>query len=92
MKKTLYGLCQIPRAFYQYITNNLEQIGMNNSNFDPCIFVSEKVTCIVYVEDLIFWAKNEDNIHNLAINVQELGVYLEQEDDSEGLLIVTLEQ
>ena len=46
--------------------------------------------CITYVGDLIFWARDEDNIHDLIMELQDLGVDLEQED-SDGFLGVTLE-
>ena len=72
--------------------NKLEHSGLKQSKFDPCLFVGEKVTCIVYVDNLIFWARNEDNIHNLEMHLQELGVDLGQENDAAGLLWVTLER
>ena len=43
---------------------------MKQSKFDPRIFVGEKVTCIVYVDDIIFWARNQDDIHNLAMHLR----------------------
>ena len=46
--------------------------------------------CIVYVDDLIFWAKEEDGIHDVAMKWHELSVGLEQEDDAAGFLGVTL--
>ena len=41
---------------------------------------------------LIFWAKDEKDMHDLAIKLREAGVDLEQEDDAAGFLGVTLEQ
>ena len=70
----------------------LEQSGLNQSKLDYCLFVGEKVTCIVYVDGLIFWARNEDNIHNLEIYLLESGVDLNQEDDDSGFFGVTLGQ
>ena len=40
-------------------------------------YIVDKVMCMVYVDDLIFWAKEEDNIHDLAMKLHELGVELE---------------
>ena len=74
------------------MTNKLEQIGLKESKFHPCLFVGEKVTCIVYFDDLVFWARNKDNIHNLEMHLRELGVDLDQEDDDTGFLGVILEQ
>jgi hypothetical protein len=54
LKKTLYGLQQSPQAFWKYITEKLKSCRLEQSKFDPCLFVGSKVICIVYVEDLIF--------------------------------------
>ena len=67
------------------MTNKLEQIGLKESKFDPCLSVGEKVTCIVYFDNLVFWARNKDNIHNLKMHLRELGVDLDQEDGATGL-------
>ncbi len=57
LKKTLYGLWQSPRAFWKYITEKLVACGLEQSQFDPCLFVGTKVICVVYVDDIIFWSK-----------------------------------
>jgi hypothetical protein len=67
LKKTLYGLCQSPRAFWKYITEKLEACGLEQSKFDPCLFVGTKVICIVYVYDIIFWIKDTEDINSSAI-------------------------
>ena len=72
------------------MTQKLEQSGFKQSQFDPCLFVDKKVTIIVYVEDLIFWARDEADIHNTAMKLRELGVNLEQEGDAAGFLGVTM--
>ena len=91
LKKTLYGLRQSPRAFWKYITQKLETCGLEQSK-DPCLFVGEKVICVVYVDDLIFWSKDTVAINDSAMQLRELGVDLEQEDDAAGFLGVTLER
>ncbi len=90
LKKTLYGLRQSPRAFWKYITEKLEQCGLKQSKFDPCLFVGPNVMCIVYVDDLIFWSRDEAHIDNVAMELCKLGVLLEQETDAAGFLGVKL--
>jgi hypothetical protein len=92
LKKTLYGLRQSPRAFWKYMVEKMEICNMPQSKFDPCLFVGEKVIAICYVDDLLFWARNEDDIHDLAMRLREVGVDLEQEDDAAGFLGVRLER
>ena len=55
------------------MTKKLEQSGLKQSNFDPCLFDSDKSTCIIYVDNIIFWGSNEDGIRNLAMHLRELG-------------------
>ena len=92
LKKTLYGLRQSPRAFWKYMVQKMEACGMPQSKLDPCLFVGEKVICVCFVDDLLFWARDAEDIHKLAIRLREQGVDLEQEDDAAGFLGVRLER
>jgi hypothetical protein len=65
---------------------------MVQSKLDPCLFVGEKVICISYVDDLIFWACNEKDIHHIAMKSREVGVNLEQETDAAGFLGIWMER
>jgi hypothetical protein len=65
---------------------------LEQSKFDPCLFVGTKVICVVYVNDIIFWSKNTVDINSSAMQLRELGVDLEQEDNATGFLGVTLER
>ena len=53
LKRTLYGLKQSPRAFWQYLSRAMAAIGMEVSKMDPCLFVGEKVTAVVFVDDIL---------------------------------------
>ena len=90
LRKTLYGLRQSPRAFWKYLVKKMEACSMPQSKLDPCLFIGLKVICICYVDDLIFWARNESDIHTLASQLRNLGVDLEQEDDAAGFLGVRM--
>ena len=63
---------------------------MEVSTLDPCLFVGDKVICICYVDDILFWAKDEAFINELASNLRAWGLLLEQEDDTAGFLGVRL--
>jgi hypothetical protein len=86
LKKTLYGLWQSPRAFWKYMTEKLEQVGLNQSKFDPCLFIGPDVICVVYVDDLIFWLWDLAYIDRVTFELCKLGVALEQEEDAAGFL------
>ena len=91
LKKTLYGLCKAPHAFCKYIVEKLEAYGMSQSKLDPCLFIGEKVICICYVCDLLFWSKNEACINEFAMLIHHSGVDLEQKDDATGFSGVHIE-
>lgn len=90
LKKTLYGLRQSPREFWKYITKKLAACGLTQSKLDPCLFIGEKVICVCYVDDLIFWSRDESHIEELAEMLRSEGVDLEQESDAAGFLGVKL--
>ena len=64
---------------------------MEQSTFDPCLFMGERVMCICYVDDLIFWALDESDIDKLADQLISAGVSLEQESNAAGFLGVRME-
>ena len=64
---------------------------MVQSNMDPCLFIGEKGMAIIYVDDLLFWSVNVNEIHEKAMKLREQGVDLEQEDNAAGFLGVALD-
>jgi hypothetical protein len=90
LKKTLYGLRQSPRAFWQCLTKAMKAVGMQVSKLDPCLFVGERVMAVAYVDDILFWATDEAYINELGSKLREQGLLLEQEDDAAGFLGVKM--
>ena len=91
-KKTINGLNHSSREFYQCLTKKLEACGLRHLEFDPCLPIVERFLWIVYVDDIIFWARNKDDIHDPEMELQELGIDLEHEYDVAEFTGVTLEQ
>ena len=63
---------------------------MATSKIDPCLFASDKVIAVAYVDDLLFWAKDEADIVALTEKLRAKGLLLEPEDDAAGFLGVRL--
>ncbi len=82
LNQTLYGLCQSPRAFWLYLTENLERCGLKQSQLDPCLFIGSRVMCIVYVDDLLFWSPREEYIYKFGKRLRAKEVELEEEGDA----------
>ena len=93
LKKSLYGLRQCPRNFWKHLKQNLEKIGFESKvDVDPCLFVSDKVICLTYVDDCIFFAKDAKDIEEAISKLRDNGMKLEKEDDVSGFLGVHIER
>jgi Reverse transcriptase (RNA-dependent DNA polymerase) len=94
LKQCLYGLKQSPRNFFLHLKAQLEGVGFtSNNNVDPCLFVSDKVICLIYVDDTLFFLPRKENIDQV---IQKLKVDrqmdLEIESDVSGFLGVHVER
>ena len=92
LKKSLYGLRQAPRNHFQNCRDSLEAIGFKQAiNVDPCLFISDSVICLVYVDDCLFFARDQADI-DLAVERLKGHFKLEVEDEVGGFLGVHIER
>ena len=68
----------------------MELCGLVQSKMNPCVFIGKKVMAIIYVDNILFWEVNVNDIHDVVMELRKQGVDLEQEDDIAGFLGVTL--
>ena len=99
LNKALYGLKSAPKAFFTHLKSNLEAIGFEQAiDVDPCLFISDKVICLVYVDDTLLHAKDskdiDDVIEKLTKPKSDGGreMALEVEDDVAGFLGVDIKK
>jgi hypothetical protein len=93
LKKSLYGLRQSPRNYYQFSREKLESIGFKClEDIDPCLFISDKVIVLQYVDDSLLLAKDSKHIDEVCEQLEKLGVELEAEDDIAGFLGVHIDR
>jgi hypothetical protein len=52
-------------------------VGMEVSKLDPCLFVSDHVMAVVFVDDILFWSRDEAYINELGAKFREQGLLLE---------------
>jgi len=62
LRKSLYGLKQSPRTFYQHLSQGLKNRGWKPSTIDPCLFMKHNMICVIYVDDTIFAGQNQTDI------------------------------
>jgi hypothetical protein len=93
LKKSLYGLKQSPRNFFLFLKEKLEKCGLkSNEDVDPCLFLSEKVIVLVYVDDTLLFSPKKEWIDELIFKLKKQQVDLEEEDSVAGFLGVHIER
>lgn len=63
--RTLYGLKQSPRLWYQTLHNFLISMGFCRTEADHSVFIRGKIIIAVYVDDLLLVGKNTDEINSI---------------------------
>jgi Reverse transcriptase (RNA-dependent DNA polymerase) len=81
LHKSLYGLKQSPRAWYQKLRDTLLELGFVTSVSDPSLFIFQHnnniVYLLVYVDDLVITGNNNSILHHF---VQLLDTYFTIKD------------
>jgi Reverse transcriptase (RNA-dependent DNA polymerase) len=91
LKKSIYGLRQSPRNFFQHLKGKLKNAGLvSNPELDPCLFVSDKVICLVYVDDTLFFSPMEQYIDEVIQRLRDDDMELEEESSVAGFLGVNM--
>ena len=72
------------------MVEKLEACGMKQSDLDPCLFISDSVIAVMYVDDMLMWSPDPKHIYELGNKLRDEGVLLEEEDDAAGFLGVKL--
>ena len=96
LNKSLYGLKQAPRNFFHHLKAQLESIGFESkAEVDPCLFISDKVICLVYCDDTLLYAKSQDDIDDVINKLRDpngCNMTLEVEDTVSGFLGVLIQR
>ncbi|CAJ1969020.1 unnamed protein product [Cylindrotheca closterium] len=93
LNKSLYGLKQSPVNFFNFIKGKLENAGFESQEeVDPCLFISDKVICLVYVDNTLFFSPKEEYINEAIESLNSQGVAVEIEDSVAGFLGVHIKR
>jgi hypothetical protein len=90
LKRTLYGLKQSSRYFFQYLTKHLVKQGLTASAFDPCLFISKNLIVVIYVDDILIYGRTAAEIDALIVNLQKDDISLNKEGTAEGYVGVDI--
>jgi hypothetical protein len=87
LKRSLYGLKQSPRNFFLHLKGKLEKVGFKScTDIDPCLFVSDKVIALVYVDDTFLFSPRKEYIDDVLKSLEREEVKIEVEDSVAGFL------
>ena len=93
LKKNLYGLKQAPRNWNKHLKENLESVGLKSQeDVDSCLFMSEHVICVTYVDDCVMVSTDMKYINDIVKKLRANKMDLEEEDDVAGFLGVHIER
>ena len=91
LNRSVYGIKQAPRNFFKYLKKHLRRQGLHQSDYDPCLFIGSKVIAIVYVDDILFFARHDSDINDVITNLQAQDIQIRREGSAEGFLGVAVE-
>jgi hypothetical protein len=90
LKRALYGLKQSPRCFFQHLSkHHVMRCLKQPSFFHPCLFIGHDVIVIVYVDDILLYAKTNEPIDALITKLQS-NFQIHKEDSAAGFLGVDI--
>ncbi|GBM82162.1 Retrovirus-related Pol polyprotein from transposon TNT 1-94 [Araneus ventricosus] len=94
LKKSLYGLKQVPRCWNQKFNCFLQTCNLEQTNSYPCLFVNKdkSIFPIFYVDDGIIAAKDEEKLQEFLKNLEDtFSVRIEPANYFLGLQILHLD-
>ena len=71
LRKSLYGLVQEPKTWYQHLKENLLSIGLIQSKYEQCLFYGENMILVVYVDDVLVFKPSELEIDSFISCLKE---------------------
>ncbi len=87
LQKTLYGKSDSPLRFFNLLKDTLEKHGFKQLiDIDACLFVHEKIICLTYVDDCLWFSLNEkcmddmieaiDKVLTLTVESKDVSAFL----------------
>ena len=94
LKKNLYGRSSAPRQWFLLLKKKLHNVGlMQQTNIDPCLFLSDKVIMVLFVDDSLLFAHKKRDIEEIISKLrQQENLTLDEEDTTNGFLGVKIDR
>jgi hypothetical protein len=92
LRKSLYGLAQLPRNCFFYTRDKLIKMVFVQSEADPCLFISSDIICLIYVDDALLFYKDKASITALVNKMKQEGMIFREEESVAGYLGVHIDR
>ena len=86
LRKSLYGLRQSPRLFFEFLKSTLTDpngLALQQSTFDQCLFFKEDLVIISYVDDILLYSVDNDKINKAIKMLRSTFELTEDEEDQD---------
>jgi hypothetical protein len=84
LNKSLYGLVQAPRSWYQHLQKGLDDLDFKPSPLDPAMYYGRGMILITYVDDTLFFGPDIKAIEKVISDLELAGYALTREDGDEA--------
>lgn len=92
LNKTLYGMRQSPKYFFDYLEGHLRDYGLRSSSFDPCLFLSKDLIVLCYCDDILLYSKDKAEFDKFTSAMKSKGIRLRMEGSAEGFLGIDIKK
>jgi hypothetical protein len=82
--KSLYGLVQAPRAWYEILTAKLIELSFRVCLFDPCVYIhtTQNLILSVHIDDIRIYAANQHSIDNFLNQLSQAFAITSKDPDA----------
>jgi histone deacetylase 1/2 len=84
--KSLYGLVQAPMCWYDHLKTALLKSGFKECSLDPCLFIHPDMIALVYVDDVLWFARDGTKIDAMLAKIRQAGLDLTVEGNVQAFL------
>jgi Reverse transcriptase (RNA-dependent DNA polymerase) len=71
LKKSLYGISQAPKLWFEHLTRKLKQRGFRQSRLDPCLFYTGSILLVCYVNNIIMASRDPKALDHLVADLKK---------------------
>jgi hypothetical protein len=92
LKKSIYGLSVAPRLWFEHLLKALKELGLRQSQHDPCLLYRKDLIVICHVDDLGLQVPKKEIIDQLILDLKKKGFALTLEGSFAEYLGIQYEQ